>query len=260
VITALMSGELDVVANAGSAMRVASPGAPVKAIFFPFYKSTFVFVSAPEIKKVADLKGKIVGVSAAGNNTEIAATMVLQQNGVNPDRDVTFLAVGGGDTSVASLQAGLLQAMTVNPDMAFLMKKSGLSELVLLADMAPWPWGGFASSDAKLTQERDKVKRWTRGMVKAMLFMLNKKEETIRIAMQEFGYPRDVTEAALAVSVKAIDPKNIGGADEETLRQNFDLTIAQPLKIKEPLPIAKLVDFSVLRAAQKELGLFAGSK
>src|SRR5262245_4543109 len=51
IAPALVAGEVDVAAAAGSTMRVAARGAPLKAIFFPFYKSTFVFVGAPEIKR-----------------------------------------------------------------------------------------------------------------------------------------------------------------------------------------------------------------
>ena len=76
-----------------------------------------------------------------------------------------------------------------------------------LADLGAWPWAGYATSEAKLTQERGKVKRWTRAMVRSLQLMLTNREETIRIAMREFKHPRDVAESASAVSVRAIDPQ-----------------------------------------------------
>jgi NitT/TauT family transport system substrate-binding protein len=255
VITALISGELDVAASAGSAMRAATRGAALKAIFFPHYKSTFVLIGAPEIKKVQDLKGKVIGITSPGSSTELAAAMVLEAHGLNPKKDVTYFSVGGAETSVLAMQQGTIQARAFNPDAAFLLKKKGFTELASLADLGAWPWAGYATTDAKLVNERDKIKRWLRAMVKSLLFMLNKREETLRIAMAEFGHPRDVTEGAADVSIKAIDRRNLGGADEESLRKNIELTITQPLKLKESPPIAKLVDFSLLREAQKELGV-----
>jgi hypothetical protein len=50
--------------------------------------------------------------------------------------------------------------------------------------------------------------------------MVNRKDDTIRIALQEFNYPRDVLEEALAVSVKAIDQKDPGGATEESQKKH----------------------------------------
>ena len=38
VVTALMAGEIDVAGIAGSSMRAAARGAPLKANFFPYYK------------------------------------------------------------------------------------------------------------------------------------------------------------------------------------------------------------------------------
>ena len=250
-----MGGELDIAGAAGSAMRAAARGAALKAIFFTHQRSTFVLIGAPEIKKVQDLKGKVIGITSPGSSTELASSMVLEHYGLNPKKDVTFFSVGGSETAVQAMQQKIIQARAFNPDAAFLLKKRGFNELASLADMGAWPWAGYATSDAKLAQERDKVKRWTRAMVKALLFMLNKKEETVKIAMQEFGHSRDVAEGALAVSLRAIDPKDPGGAGDESLRKNIEQTITTPLQLKEAPPIAKLVDFSVLREAQKELGM-----
>jgi NitT/TauT family transport system substrate-binding protein len=255
VVTALMGGELDVAGAAGSAMRAAVRGAPLKAIFFTHQRSTFVLMGAPEIKKVTDLKGKVIGITSPGSSTELAASMVLEQYGLNPKKDVTFFSVGGSETAVQAMQQKIIHARAFNPDAAFILKKKGFNELASLADLGAWPWAGYATTDAKLANERDKIKRWTRAMVKSLLFMVNKREETIKIAMQEFGHPRDVAEGASAVSVRAIDPRDPGGASDESLRKNIDETITTPLGLKEAPPIAKVVNFSVLREVQKEVGV-----
>ncbi len=255
VVTALMAGEIDVAGAAGSAMRAATRGAPLKAIFFTHQRCTFVLMGAPEIKRVQDLKGKVIGITGPGGSTEIASAMVLEHYGLNPKKDVTYFSAGGAETSVQAMQQGIIQARAFNPDAAFILKKKGFTELASLADIGAWPWAGYATSDAKLALERDKIKRWTRAMVRSLQFMLNKREETIKIAMREFKHPRDVAEGASAVSVRAIDPRDPGGASEDSLRKNIELTIATPMQLKEPPPINKVVDFSVLREVQKELGV-----
>ena len=253
--SALIGGEIDVAASAGSAMRVAARGAPLRAIFFPYYKCTFVLMGAPEIKAVSDLRGKVIGNSAPGSTTELAATVVLESYGLNPKKDVKFFLAGGAETALAAMQQGLIQARPFNPDAAFVLKRKGFNVLAVLADFGPWPWGGYATSLSKLSQERDKIKRWIRAMVRSLLFMANRREETLRIAREEFGYPRDVLEDALTVSLKSIDRGNPGGASDESLKKNIELTIADPLGLKEPPAISKLVDFSVLYEAQTELGI-----
>ncbi|HEY7164922.1 MAG TPA: ABC transporter substrate-binding protein [Candidatus Binatia bacterium] len=253
--SALIGGEIDVAASAGSAMRVAARGAPLRAIFFPYYKCTFVLMGAPDIKSVPELKGKVIGNNAPGSTTELAASVVLENYGLNPKKDVKFFLAGGAETALAAMQQGIIQARPFNPDAAFVLKRKGFNVLAVLADFGPWPWGGYATSLPKLSQERDKIKRWVRAMVRSLVFMASRKEETLRIARDEFGYPRDVLEDALNVSVKAIDRGNPGGATDESLKKNIEVTIAEPLGLKEIPPLTKLVDFSVLNEAQTELGI-----
>ena len=255
VVTALLAGEIDVAGIAGSSMRAAARGAPLKANFFPYSKSLFVLMGAPDIKRVQDLRGKIIGTTAPGATTEIAAAMVLEHYGLDPKRDVSFRIVGGADTSIAAMKSGLVHARAFNPDAAFLLKKQGFTELAVLADFGAWPWAGYSTSDTHLANRRDKLKRWTRVMVKSLQFMLNRREETYKIAQAEFGHPRDVNEPAADVCIKAIDPDNPGGATEESLRKNIDLTITGPLKLSASPLVSKLVDFSLLQEVQKELGI-----
>jgi NitT/TauT family transport system substrate-binding protein len=236
-------------------MRAAARGAPLKANFFPYDKSLFVLMGAPGIKRVQDLKGKVIGTTGPGATTEIAASMVLQHHGLDPKKDVTFMTIGGAETSLIAMRNGTIQARAFNPDAAFIMKKQGFTELGVLADLGPWPWAGYSTSDAHLSNRRDKIKRWTRAMVKSLQFMLNRRDETYKIAQAEFGHPRDVTEGAANVCIKAIDPENPGGATDEAMRKNIELTITQPLKLNASPPLAQLVDFTLLREVHRELGI-----
>jgi ABC-type nitrate/sulfonate/bicarbonate transport system substrate-binding protein len=255
VVTALIAGEIDVAGIAGSSMRAAARGAPLKANFFPYDKSLFVLMGAPGIKRVQDLKGKVIGTTGPGATTEVAASMVLQHYGMDPKKDVTFMTIGGAETSLVAMRNGTIQARAFNPDAAFIMKKQGYTELGVLADMGPWPWAGYSTSDAHLSNRRDKIKRWTRAMVKSLQLMLNRRDETYKIAQAEFGHPRDVTESAANVCIKAIDPQNPGGATDEAMRKNIELTITQPLKLGASPPLSQLVDFTLLREVHRELGI-----
>jgi len=89
--------------------------------------------------------------------------------------------------------------------------------------------------------------------------MLTRKEETYKFAQADFAHSRDVIEGAANICIKAIDPQNPGGATDDAMRKNIDLTITQPLKLAASPPLAQLVDFSLLREIHKELGI-AGRK
>ena len=92
-------------------------------------------------------------------------------------------------------------------------------------------------------------------MVKSLQFMLNRRDETYKLAQADFAHPRDIVEGAANICIKAIDPQNLGGATDDAMRKNIDLTITQPLKLPSSPPLAQLVDFSLLREIHKELGI-----
>lgn len=255
VVTALLAGEIDVAGIAGSAMRAAARGAPLKAVLFPYNRSLFVLMGAPSIKRVQDLKGKVIGTTGPGATTELAASMVLQSNGMDPKKDVTFMNIGGAETSVLAMRNGTIHARAFNPDAAVLLRKQGFTELGVLADMGPWPWAGYSTSDAHLAQRRDKLKRWMRVMVKSLQFIQSRRDETVKVAQAEFNHPPDVIEGAADICRRAIDRQHPGAVSDDVMRRNIELTITQPLKLAAAPALQQLVDFSLLREIHKELGI-----
>ena len=147
--------------------------------------------------------------------------MVLQANGMDPKKDVTFMTIGGAETSITAMRNGMIHARAFNPDAALIMKKQGFTELAVLADLGAWPWAGYSTSDALLTNRRDKLKRWTRAMVKSLQLMQTRPEETYKIAQAEFKHPRDITEGAANICIKAIDPRNPGRRQRRIVAQQY---------------------------------------
>ena len=60
----------------------------------------------PEIKRVEDLKGKKVGVTTFGSLTDFLVRHILRKKGLNPDRDVALIQIGGDPERIAALKQG----------------------------------------------------------------------------------------------------------------------------------------------------------
>lgn len=70
---------------------------------------------ASQIQSVKDLKGKNLGVTELGSGTQTLTTALLHNVGVTTDQ-VHFVPVGAGDTFIAALQQGRIDAgMTTEP-------------------------------------------------------------------------------------------------------------------------------------------------
>ena len=63
------------------------------------------------IQKYEDLKGKKIGVSDLGTTDYPVTRAVLQNIGIDPDKDVTWTAVGAGVSAGVALQRGVIDAL-----------------------------------------------------------------------------------------------------------------------------------------------------
>src|SRR5215472_2123230 len=70
---------------------------------------------ANQIHSVADLKGRNLGVTELGSGTQTLTTALLHKAGISKDQ-VHFVPVGAGDTFIAAMQQGRIDAgMTTEP-------------------------------------------------------------------------------------------------------------------------------------------------
>jgi NitT/TauT family transport system substrate-binding protein len=86
---------------------------------------------AAEIRSVADLKRRKIGVTAPGSSTNFFVNALLAKEGLSPD-DVSFIAVGGGAGAVAAMEQGEIDAMAnVDP---VISKLEGDNAVAMLVD------------------------------------------------------------------------------------------------------------------------------
>ena len=85
----------------------------------------------PRFKSVADLRGKIIGVSAPGSSTNMMASVVLSRAGIK-SQDVVFMGVGTAASALAAMRSGQIDAKcNTDPVMTMLEQKG---EVKIIAD------------------------------------------------------------------------------------------------------------------------------
>ena len=86
----------------------------------------------PEIKSMADLRGKSLGVTGLGSSTNFLSQYLMVKAGV-PLGEFTSIPVGAGTTFIAAMQQDKIQAgMTTEPTISRLLKTG---EATVLVDM-----------------------------------------------------------------------------------------------------------------------------
>jgi NitT/TauT family transport system substrate-binding protein len=86
--------------------------------------------AASQIHSVADLKGKNLGVTELGSGTQTLTTALLHKVGISKDQ-VHFVPVGAGDTFIAALKQGKIDAgMTTEPTISRILSSGDGKVLV----------------------------------------------------------------------------------------------------------------------------------
>lgn len=114
-LQALIGGSVDVVTGAYEhTLRMQHRGQDIKAICelgrFPGICIGVRSDLADEIKTIADLKGRNVGVTAPGSSTSLFLQYAMIKNGLAAD-DASIIGVGGGASAVAAIKKGDIAAL-----------------------------------------------------------------------------------------------------------------------------------------------------
>jgi ABC-type nitrate/sulfonate/bicarbonate transport system substrate-binding protein len=192
-IQVLTAGSVDFSLAVGSGTRAALTGAPVKAIFVLNDKPFYVLYGRPDlgVQKADDLKGKKIAVTGVGSMTELAARATVRHFGMNPDRDVTILAIGGGTNVWSAIQSGAVEAAILWPPFDVIATKMGMKKLLFVGDVINLPGGGVMAADQVLKDNPDRAKRFLRATLRGMRYFASEKNRSDSVAIMSRVFQLD---------------------------------------------------------------------
>jgi NitT/TauT family transport system substrate-binding protein len=137
----------------------------------------YKIVGRPELGGMADLRGKILGVTRQGSVSDYAGRKALLRYGLTADTDVSMAYLGSTDASVASVVAGHVDAITAAPPTDRRALQQGMK---LLVDLEPlnmpfWMAGILVRSDYA-QDNPDAVERFLKGYLHGIATALNDPE------------------------------------------------------------------------------------
>jgi len=144
---------------------------------------TFVFqlYSRPEIKTIADLKGKVVAATQPAASTDYAIRMLLKRNGLEPDKDVKILYAQDSINVINTVITGNAAAGINSHPNALKLKAAGMRTLVDITELKiPFLFTGMLSSPKVVREKNDALTRYLRAYIEAMALIRRDKETTIK--------------------------------------------------------------------------------
>jgi ABC-type nitrate/sulfonate/bicarbonate transport system substrate-binding protein len=200
VLQALLANEIDA-ASISVTTLTSSRLAGADTVMIVGVVPTFVdhIISLSSITKVEQLKGKVGGVNRLGSTSDLGLRLALRKLGIDPEKDVKIISVGGNPERFAALSKGLTQ-FTIMPE-PFLTQaeRLGFRNLYNVSELKiPFWWNGILSRESIVKAKRPLMLKLARAVVEAIHIIKTEKEYT-----------------------KAIFKKNLGVADPEGLERAY---------------------------------------
>jgi NitT/TauT family transport system substrate-binding protein len=199
VRTALIAGDIAMGGMSGTTMAAPRLQGADSVIIASFANSLqYRFVVRPDIRTVADLKGKRVGVAGFGLGAHRGAQIILAKLGLNPDTDVTMLQIGGDPTRLAALLNGTIDASVFNPPLYQRAVEAGMKVLANIEEMNfPVQGSALVTTDRFVKKNNDLVRRAVRSIVQSIHLIKTNPELTKRAIKKymRFKDDRDTEEA-----------------------------------------------------------------
>jgi NitT/TauT family transport system substrate-binding protein len=245
-VPALAAGEVDYSASAETVLRAAAQGLPLKVVIYMNSRMAVSLVAAPEVKTIAGLKGRSIGVTSIGGSLDYAAREILAKNGLNPERDARFVGLAQSEQMLA-LSSGSIQAAMLTPPFDSMMEKKGFRRLVFVGDVLDYPQGGLATTDKKIQENPAQVKRVLRSMLKSLVRIRQDRDEVIGYIAKRWKMDPEFATSSYETMLKAYS------ADGTTSRQSIQSVLNSIKGRSGPVSLSQVVDFSLLEEAQREM-------
>ena len=249
-VAALATGDIDFSGAQSQVMAGAARGLPVKVVGFLTIKPSFWLMAKPEIRSMADLKGKIIGITAIGSSTDTLARFLLTKNGLTPDRDVALIGTGTTANILMAMKAGTVDAGVLSPPFNAMAKQMGYRTMAYFGDYVEQSLSGVGTSDRMIRERPELVRRMLIATIKSLRFIQQRPSESIQFITKEWG-----VDAALADELyKSMLPafSKDGGMDEKGIRDALKRE-SERMALKEETPLSRVLDLRLLWEVQKEL-------
>jgi NitT/TauT family transport system substrate-binding protein len=184
----------------------------------------------PEIKRVEDLKGKKIGVTTFGSLTDFLIRHILKKKGLNPDRDVALLQIGGDPERIAALKQGSIDAASLSFPGYGIAMKMGFLMLWDSAKEIEYPWIEITTRRAVIQKDRDMIMSYMKAHLEGTA--LFKKD-------REFG--------------KKVIKKTLRVDNDELVNESYDIFSKAFLPVPYPNTTGMKTSFEYVAATRPEI-------
>lgn len=208
VAQAVLAGQFPVALVGGVAVSANVAGGDIAFIGGVVNVPSFYLLVRSEIKKPEDLKGKALGITRYGSSTDFTLRFLLKKWGLEPDRDVKLIQMGGQPEIFAGTQSGVIQGGNFSSPTDYKARKAGLVELANLGKIGlDYPTVSIVSTRSYIAKDRDTPKKFLMAYTEGVQKLLGDKKFAIK-TLSKYTRTKDpeILETSYAYSKNFIEP------------------------------------------------------
>ena len=186
------SGTMNIAALVGGSVQIAGGGpvsieARLRGIKLTILGNPLPWLASnlvvhPDIKAIPDLAGKFAGISRFGSSTDQGFRYLFRKNGLNVERDLKMLQMGGDSSRVAALKAGTIQYTFLGAAATDNARTLGFRVLATAQQMAiPFPWTSVVVEESWLNKNRELAYRYMKCGTEAIVTLKRNRADSERI-------------------------------------------------------------------------------
>jgi NitT/TauT family transport system substrate-binding protein len=181
-VQALVGGKVNFVTAGPQILEANLAGSDTVYIMSPVNSFVFSLYAKPDVANIKALAGKTFGATNKGTPSDIAAHMLLTENGLKPDVDVKFAYLKEIPALVAALQQGVIDAALLPPPSTLTARNFGLKELLnVTALKIPFVQHAIGTSRSYISAHPDLVRRFVRGAAEGLDYLRKNRSDAVAI-------------------------------------------------------------------------------
>jgi NitT/TauT family transport system substrate-binding protein len=242
-IKVLLSGDIQYATTITAGVVANVRGVNTRVVMCFVDRPLLDLVGNPEIGSIANLKGKLVGISSRGGLHDVTMRRIFTQSGMDPSQ-ATFITVGEQGAMLTGVKSGRISAGLLNPPHNFLAYRQGLKNLGFAGDFFRVPSTGIVTMQETLEGNPDQVRRLTRALARARIFAKENKPATV-VILKRFVkiQDEDLVSKIYDYHRKAETPD---GKVDMALASEIVRDVRQTEGITKEIPVNQVFDFSYL--------------
>jgi ABC-type nitrate/sulfonate/bicarbonate transport system substrate-binding protein len=260
VYRALLAGNIDFGLTPGAPTIIGTAnGSTVKALSANLQKYEASMVVRGDIKSLADLKGKRIGIQEPGGFADILSRSVLRAAHIDP-KEANFVTIASED--VPALVANQVDTAILHVEQEMLAKSKvpDLHAVARMWELQPKTLYTFLSATEKTIKAKpDVVEKVVAANMEAVRAMYTDKAKVLPILVKHTGYPEKIISESLDFLVKNC----IWDANSGLSKERIDFTANLMTKVgnikqgKTP-KYEDIVDTTFAKKAIAQLGEWKG--